>query len=60
MKKTDYKKIIIYYKGKEKTERHKLLSARGRSAKMAANGIRTHTRTNQRPTLDRGRGNFVL
>jgi len=27
---------------KEKTERHKLLSARGMLAKMAANGIRTH------------------
>jgi len=32
-------------------ERHKLLSARGRSAKVAANGIQTHTRTNQRRTL---------
>jgi len=36
--------------GKEKTERHELLSAWDMSAKLAANGIRTHARTNQRRT----------
>jgi len=30
------------------TERHKFLSVRGMTAKMAANGIRTHARINQR------------
>jgi len=27
------------------------------SAKIAANGVRTHARSNQRRTLERGRGN---
>jgi len=41
----------------EKTERHKLLSAWDMSAKITANEIQTHARTNQRHTLDRGFGN---
>jgi len=36
---------------KQKTERHKLLSAGEYVRNMAANGIRTHARTNQRHTL---------
>jgi len=44
-------------KREDKTSYHKLISARGRSAKMSVNGIRTHACTNQRRTLDRGRGN---
>jgi len=36
---------------KTKAERHKLISARDMSAKMAANGIGTHARTNQSHTL---------
>jgi len=35
---------------KRKAERHKLLSAWDMSAKMVANGIRSHARTNQRCT----------
>jgi len=40
-----------------KTLCHMLLSALGKPAKMAANGIRIHAPTNQRRILYRGRGN---
>jgi len=39
--------LIIWYERKQKTGRHKLLPAWSMSAKMAANGIRTHARTKQ-------------
>jgi len=41
----------LRYDSKEKTERHKLILARGMSAKMAAHDIRTNARSNQRRAL---------
>jgi len=49
--------LLCISEWKQKTKRHRPLSARDMPTKMAANGNRTHARTNQRRNLDRGRGN---
>jgi len=54
----DYK-ICREKKWKEKTESHKLLSAWGTLAKMAANGIRAHARTHRRRSLRGKDGGLV-